>query len=92
MLPYPGAFYGFNNIFIEIPTVVHTEQDFQIIRFDLSYDCFDRFCSAVCGVRVAAAHKASNIGLQFITEGKLEIVTVVPRPFWIVSFRVALFE
>jgi len=81
----------FNDFVIKVPAV-HAEQDFQIIRFDLGYDCFDQFCSAVCGVRVAASYKASNIGLQFITEGKLNVVTVVPRPFWIVSFRVALFE
>ncbi len=48
--------------------------------------------SSVGGWSVAVAHKASNIVLQFITEGKLDVVTVVPRPFWIVSFRVALFE
>src|SRR5450759_1045075 len=49
-------------------------------------DFFDHFSCAVCSIRVAASHKSSDIGLQFITESKLEVVTVVPKLFGIVSF------
>jgi hypothetical protein len=51
---------------------------------------FDHFGSAVCGVRVAAAHKASNVGLQFITEGKLDVVTQITGFFWIITLRCSL--
>lgn len=55
-------------------------------------DFFYQFGCTIGSICVAAAYKSSDKSLQFIAEGKLEIVTVVPRPFWIVSFRVALFE
>ena len=84
-----GAFYGFNNIFIEIPTA-HTEQDFQIIRFNLGSDFFDHFCSAVCGTRVAAAYKSSDISLQFVAESKLQVVTAISRLFGVVSLERSL--
>lgn len=48
-------------------------------------DFFDHFSCAVCSIRVAASYKSSDIGLQFITESKLEVVTVVPKLFGIVS-------
>ena len=80
-----GGFYGFNNIVIKI-TAVHAEKDFQIICFDMGNDFFDHFSSTVCGICIAASYKSSNICLQFITECKLDVVTVVPKLFGIKSF------
>lgn len=39
----------------------------------------------VGGICVAATYKSSGISLQFIAEGELEVVTVVPELFGIVS-------
>lgn len=80
-----GAFYGFNNTVIEI-TAIHAKQDFQIIRFYLGNDFFNHFSRAVCGIRVAAAHKSSDKGFQFIAESKLQVETVIARLFGIESF------
>lgn len=60
------------------------------ICFDLRNDFFDQFSRTVCGIRVAAAHKSSDKSLKFIAEGKLNVVTVVPRLFGIVPFDSAL--
>jgi len=49
-------------------------------------DFFDHFSGTVCSIRVTASYKSSDISLQFITESKLEVETVVPKLFGIVSF------
>ena len=52
----------------------------------MSKDFFNQFSSAICSKSVAASHKSSDIGLKFITESKLDVVTRVANLFWIISF------
>jgi len=45
----------------------------------------DQFSSAIGSIRVAAAHKSSDISVQFIAQDELYVVTVAHRLFGIVS-------
>lgn len=49
-------------------------------------DFFDHFSRAIGSICVAAAHKSSDISLQFVAEGKLNVVTVVSNLFGIIPF------
>jgi hypothetical protein len=52
----------------------------------VSHDFLDHFCRTVCRVSVTASDIAGQVGLNVITESKLEVVTAVSRLFWIVTF------
>jgi len=75
----------FNNIVIKISTI-HAEQDFEIIRFNMGNDFYNHFGCAIGSVCAAASYKSSDISLQIIAEGELDVVTVVPEVLGIVSF------
>jgi hypothetical protein len=58
-------------------TAVHAKCDFQPLFFEVSYDFLDHFCCAVCRMGISASDIASQVGLDFITESKLDVGTAV---------------
>jgi hypothetical protein len=51
----------------------------------VSHNFLDHFCRTVCRISVPASDIAGQVGLDFITESKLDVVTAVSWLFWIVT-------
>jgi hypothetical protein len=51
----------------------------------VSHDFLDHFWRTVCRVSVPASDIAGQVGLDVITESKLDVITAVSRLFWIVT-------
>lgn len=48
------------------------------------------FCSALCGLCVAATYKSNDISLQFGAQSKLKVLTAISRLFGVVSLERSL--
>jgi len=53
-------------------------------------DFFDNFGSTLCGICVASSYKSSDISIQFIAKGKLDVVKSNYLVFWILTLCCSL--